>query len=101
MKHIVLIILFIFLLPMLVKTQTVNFDNYFIDKTMRIDYYHIGDASSEIITLDKVYQYGTWAGSLKNLIDNFNNGKYYFKIYDATSNNVIYSNGFDSYFGEC
>jgi len=100
MKHIELILLFILFLPLLVKTQTVNFDNFFIDKTMRIDYYHTGDASSEIITLDKVYQYGTWAGSLKNLIDNFNNGKYYFKIYDAASNNLIYSKGFDSYFGE-
>jgi IgA Peptidase M64/Peptidase M64 N-terminus len=100
MKHLVLISLLFSLAPMLVKAQTVNFDNYFIDKTMRIDYYHIGDSKSEIITLDKIYKYGTWGGSLKNLIDNFNNGKYYFKIYDAATKTLIYSKGFDSYFGE-
>lgn len=100
MKHLILISLFISLVAMTVKTQTVNFDNYFIDKTMRIDYFHIGDSKSELITLDKIYQYGTWGGSLKNLIDNFNNGRYYFKIYDAASKILIYSKGFDSYFGE-
>jgi hypothetical protein len=100
MKHLVLISLFISLVSMLIKAQTLTFDNYFIDKTMRIDYFHTGDSKSEIITLDKIYQYGTWGGSLKNLIDNFNNGKYYLKIYDAASKTLIYSKGFDSYFGE-
>jgi hypothetical protein len=100
MKHLVWISLFISLAAMLIKAQTIAFDNYFLDKTMRIDYFHVGDSKSEIITLDKIYQYGTWGGSLKNLIDNFNNGKYYFKIYDAATKTLIYSKGFDSYFGE-
>jgi hypothetical protein len=100
MKQLAFISLLILFASMLIKAQTGNFDNYFIDKTMRIDYFHIGDAKSEIITLDKIYQYGTWGGSLINLIDKFNNGKYYFKIYDAASKTLIYSKGFDSYFGE-
>ena len=54
-----------------------DFDKYFIDQTFRIDYYHIGDAKNEMITLDKLYRYGIWAGSLNHLIDEFNNGKYY------------------------
>jgi hypothetical protein len=82
------------------NAQTTRFDDFFVDKTMRIDYFHIGDATSEIVTLDHVYQYGTWAGSLKNLIDNFNNGAYYYKVYDITSGKLIYSIGFDSYFKE-
>ncbi len=77
-----------------------SFDNYFIDKTMRIDYYHIGDAQEEEITLDQVYQEKSWAGSTKHLIDHFNNGRYYVKIYDVNSNSLIFSKGFDSYFGE-
>jgi hypothetical protein len=99
MKYLLLFSLILFAY-MSVKAQTVSFDNFFVDKTMRIDYYHIGDAKSESITLDKVYQYGSWGGSLKNLVDNFNNGKYYFKIYDAAAKTLIYSKGFDSYFGE-
>ncbi|KAF0150131.1 MAG: IgA Peptidase M64 superfamily [Ignavibacteria bacterium] len=82
------------------RAQVINFDQYFLDQTMRIDYFHIGDSSSEIVTIDHIYQYGTWAGSLKNLIDNFDNGAYYYKIYDSASDNLIYSIGFDSYFKE-
>ncbi len=77
-----------------------KFNNYFLDETMRIDYFHIGDATTEIVTLDQVYRYGTWAGSRVNLIDSFNNGRYYAHIYDAESNELIYSKGYDSFFGE-
>lgn len=80
--------------------QEVNFNDYFTDNTMRIDYYHIGDAKTEMVTLDNVYKYGTWAGSLVHLLDNFNNGAYYYKIYDAATSKLIYSKGFDSYFKE-
>ena len=76
------------------------FNKYFIDETMRIDYFHIGDASNEFITLDQIYKYGIWAGSRIHLIDEMNLGRYRVKIYDAASDQVIYSKGFDSYFGE-
>ena len=85
MKFFIPFILAIFLFMISISSAQVNFDDYFIDHTMRIDYFHIGDAKNEIITLDKIYQYGIWAGSVKNLIDDFNNGKYYYKIYDAAS----------------
>ena len=76
------------------------FEDYFVNTTLRIDYHHIGDSKTELFTIDKIYEYGIWAGSTKNLIDNFNNGKYYVKVYDAASNKLIFSKGFDSYFGE-
>ncbi len=95
------IILVVFIMTQYLFSQgTVNFDKYFSDQTMRIDYFHTGNSSSELITIDQIYTYGTWAGSLKYLIDNFNNGKYYIKIYDDATNTLIYSKGFDSYFGE-
>ncbi len=84
----------------IIAAQQINFNDYFTDKTMRVDYFHIGDATTEIVTLDHVYQYGIWAGSFKNLIDNFNNGAYYYKIYDEASGKLIFSLGFDSYFKE-
>jgi len=77
-----------------------NFDEFYTDKTMRIDYFHIGDAQSEFITIDQIYSYGTWAGSKTNLLDKFNNGRYYAHIYDLASNELIFSKGFDSFFGE-
>lgn len=78
----------------------VKFGEYFADKTMRIDYYHTGNAEMEFITIDKIYAYGTFAGSLNNLIDRFNQGRYYFKVYDVDTEKLIFSKGFDSYFGE-
>ncbi len=92
-----LIILMVF--PACSRAQG-KFDRYFVDKTMRIDYFHVGDAEQEMATLDQVYDQGVWAGSHKNLIDPFNNGRYYAKIYDKSSGELIYSKGFDSYFGE-
>ncbi|MFC2139797.1 M64 family metallopeptidase [Bacteroidota bacterium] len=94
------LIIMIFSPLLLVASGKINFDHYFIDKTMRIDYFHIGDATTEIVTIDRIYQQGIWAGSLNNLIDNFDNGTYYIKIYDAVSGVLIYSKGFDSYFKE-
>ena len=91
---------FSFFLLSIIQAQTINFNDYFTDQTMRIDYFHIGDANSEVVTLDQGYQYGIWAGSLNNLLDNFNNGAYYYKVYDAASGRLIFSRGFDSYFKE-
>lgn len=77
-----------------------SFDNYFIDKTMRIDYHHIGDNKLELVTIDRIYEYGIWSGSKKNLVDSFNNGKYFIKVYSKEDGKLIFSRGFDSYFGE-
>ena len=82
------------------KEPPVSFDDYFFDKTMRVDYHHIGDAETELVALDRVYRYGAWAGSMINLVDNLNYGAYYHKVYDADSGKLIYSRGFDSYFKE-
>jgi len=96
------IILFLISLytPRISSQDLTTFNKYFIDETMRIDYYHIGNSKEEFITLDQVYKYGIWAGSRVHLIDEMNLGRYLVKIYDAASGQVIYSRGFDSYFGE-
>lgn len=95
-----LILILILSISFLTAGENMNFDRYFTDSNLRIDYFHTGDAEQEFITIDQLYTYGTWAGSLHNLLDNFNNGRYYYKIYDAAGKKLIYSKGFDSYFGE-
>ena len=58
------------LLILAATTQThAAFDDHFTDKTLRIDYHHTGDATTEVVSIDRVYVYGTWAGSLVNLVD--------------------------------
>jgi hypothetical protein len=65
--------------------SSLNFDDYFVDKTMRLDYFHIGDAKEEWVAVDQIFEQGIWAGSKRNLIDKLDNGRYYAKIYDSSS----------------
>jgi hypothetical protein len=76
------------------------FEASFVDATMRVDTYHAGNASEEIVTLDEVYRQGTWAGSRTHLLDPFQTGRYIAKVYDAASGTLLFSKGYDSYFGE-
>lgn len=100
MKTIVILFLFIGLATLISAQNFEMFDKYFEDSILRIDYIHTGDANTESITVTKIFKYGTWVGSRENLVDNFNNGAYYLKVYDPTNDEVIYSKGFDSYFKE-
>ncbi len=77
--------------------ESPSFADNFENRTMRIDYHHAADAKREFITLDKIYIYGTWAGSTTHLLDELGYGAYCCKIYDAASGNLLYSKGFDSY----
>ena len=102
MRNLLLFVLIaLFLTPFFLVAQSkLNFDDYFIKKTMRIDYFHAGNAKEENITLDQVYEQGTWAGGVMHLIDDFDNGRYYVKIYDFDTGRMIFSKGYDTYFGE-
>ncbi len=77
-----------------------DFEKDFRDETLRIDYYHTGNSGEEIISLDQMWRQGTWAGSRKHLIDDLNLGRYYIKVYDADDGRLLFSRGFDSYYGE-
>lgn len=96
------VMIFIFLCGVAVwpAFAQVTFDDYFIDKAMRIDLYHVGDAKEEILTIDHIYQEGIWPESRTHLIDPFGYGRYTVRVIDIASNRLIYSRGFDSMFGE-
>jgi hypothetical protein len=80
--------------------QASDFDSFFVDKTMRVDYFHTGDIDSEIISLDRVVSDGRWAGSRTRLLDDTDLGKYLFEVRDHASDQIIYSRGFASIYGE-
>ena len=77
-----------------------RFDELFIDKTMRADYFHTSNRGEEIIALDRIVSDGPWAGSRTRLIDTTNLGKYYFEVIDRETNQAVYSRGFASVYGE-
>ena len=67
--------LLLFFTPFVLAQDLDFFNEYFIDETMRIDYYHIGNSEEEMIKIDQIYKYGIWAGSRKYLIDDLNLGR--------------------------
>ena len=77
-----------------------DFDKYFTNSTMRVDYCHIGTKGQEQITLDKVYEESTWPGSRVNLLDTLNLGDCFVKVSDLRTNMLLYSRGYSTVFGE-
>ncbi|HKE57678.1 MAG TPA: IgA Peptidase M64 [Pyrinomonadaceae bacterium] len=69
--------------------------------TMRVDYYHTGDATKEMFSLDRVViEPLPWPGSLDQAIDKSNLGRYFFEVWSAADNKLLYSRGFASIYGE-
>jgi hypothetical protein len=101
MKRLFAIVLFAAVIAGCARAQKgPAFDAWFVDKTMRVDYFHTGHAAQEAFALDQVYDQGLWAGSRTHLVDPFNLGRYTVKVFDDATGTLIFSKGFDSYFGE-
>lgn len=77
-----------------------DFDAFFKDKTMRLDYFHSGTASEEHFATDRIVSDGQWAGSKTMLTNDLNLGQYEFDILDKASGKLIFSDGFASVYGE-
>ena len=93
-------LIFLFLLLTIVFSTFAQFDKYFFDKTLRIDYFHSGDKETEEYFFDEILSEPYWGGSKINLIDTFEYGKYFFKVYDVSTDSLIYSRGYSTLFGE-
>lgn len=78
----------------------IDFNQYFENKTMRVDYFHAGTATEEHFSLDRVLNDGIWAGSKTVLMDDLNRGLYFFEISDIKSGKKLFSRGFANVFGE-
>jgi hypothetical protein len=80
--------------------SNVAFPDFFEDKTMRLDYFHSGNANQEHFAFDRIVSDGKWAGSKEGLIDDLNLGLYQFEIFAKETNKLLFSEGFASVFGE-
>jgi len=69
--------------------------------TMRLDYYHTGDAAQEVFSVDRVViEPLPWPGDPAQAIDSSNLGKYLFEVRDLKTKELLYSRGFASIYGE-
>lgn len=70
-------------------------------QTLRVDYYHSGNAVSEIFSLEQVVlEPLEFSGNLQQAIDKSLRGKYLFEIINPTSGDATWSRSFSSIYGE-
>ncbi len=70
-------------------------------RTLRVDYFHTGNAAEEVFSLDRVVlEPLPWPGNPRRSVDDTNLGKYFFEVVDRKTNRVLYSRGFASVYGE-
>jgi hypothetical protein len=82
------------------QNSMAQFGKLFESKTLRLDYYHCGNADSEKFFFGELKQEPFWAGSKTSLIDTNGYGNYFMEVRSAESNELIYSRGFCTLFSE-
>ena len=89
MKRYIAIFLFI-PFASLASAQDIEFADYFKDATMRVDYFHTADATSDEIAVDQICINDVWAGNPNQLLPSTENGRYAIKVFDVASDQLIY-----------
>ncbi|MGC8865106.1 MAG: M64 family metallopeptidase [Bacteroidales bacterium] len=90
-------LLYLFFLP---NKGFAQFDAFFENKTLRLDYYHGGNAQNEYYAFDAWIEEPYWAGSHTSLIDTFQYGQYSFEVNDRETGKTLYSRGYTTLFSE-
>ena len=69
--------------------------------TLRVDYFHTGNATEERFSLDRiVVEPLPWPGNPARSMDDTNRGRYFFEVIDTGTGRTRFSRGFSSIFGE-
>ena len=77
-----------------------KFDEYFLNKCLRVDLFMTGTKTKTVVSLDEIIEEPIWAGSLSNLIDTLDMGHHRVEVFDKESGILLYSHGFSSVYGE-
>jgi len=77
-----------------------HFDTYFENKTLRLDYLHLGNAHSEMIRPVTFWQGGIWSGTRQQLIEPARIGDMVLTVRDALTSKIIFTRSYCTLFGE-
>lgn len=101
MKRFTFIILSTILLCLSFKAKgQVEYDKYFTDNQLRIDYYLYGNLETVSYALDKLVKEPKWGGPRTHLIDDMGYGKYFVEVSLPNSDVILYSHSYCLLFGE-
>ena len=91
-------LLFLFvLLPMMAWAQ---FDAYFAESSLRVDSCLTGNNKTTTYSLKELIHEPYWSGSKTNLVDNLEFGNYIVRVYEAGTDHLLFSKGYQNLYGE-
>lgn len=77
-----------------------SYDTWFTGEAMRVDLYHTGTAETWTYSLDEVVWEPVWPGTRTHLVDPFGYGTHRFRVTDAESATLLFSQGYATLFDE-
>jgi len=77
-----------------------TFDEFFLPKTLRIDYIMAGNNFETTVYFSGMKQEPYWGGNRKTLVDPFNYGSFRIYAIDSATRTIIFSKGFCNLFQE-
>lgn len=93
--------IFIFLfLVVCCKLQAQDFQQHFMDKTLRLDYTFVGNATEQRIALDQLASIPHWYGKHKHLSETPVEGNAQVKVFALHNSELLYKQSFSTLFQE-
>ena len=89
--------LWLVLLPCMAWAQ---FDQYFTEASLRLDYCLTGNSTKTTISFKEMIREPYWSGSKSNLIDTLEFGNYIVKVFETGTDKLLFSKGYQNLYGE-
>jgi len=93
-------LLFFFFITLVSFSTVAQFDKNFENHSLRLDYIHSGNDKIEFYAFKQFKKEKYWGGSHSKMLETFEYGKYFVKVFDQKTNDLIYSRGYGSLFHE-
>ena len=90
----------LFLLALVPLMACAQFDNYFTEASLRVDYCLTGNHNMTTISLKELIREPYWSGSKTNLVDTLEFGNYIVKVFESGTDNLLFSKGYQNLYGE-
>ena len=75
-------------------------DDYFVDKTLRINYLHIGNKDVEQVQIDHFTVVEHWNGTRSQLVEPYHYGDILIEVLDQATQKLLYSRSYSCLFTE-
>ena len=90
----------LFLLVFLPCMAFAQFDEWFTEASLRVDYTLTGNNKTTSFALKELIHEPYWSGSTVNLIDKLEFGNYIVKVFEPGTDHLLFSKGYQNLYGE-